>query len=516
MKLKRPSLVPQGSLDRILQAAQQAWHQKDFQQNIELLERASKLAPSNIGILLQLGRMHGLRYDYAAAERCFEQAVRMSPRRTETLALAGAHSRDFRDPKIGERYFQRAAEQKDATPEMLADLAELYERLRRLADAAQLIDRALKLNPACPLALLGRARLERQAGNLAAAEQILRAFPADAHRFIRARAWYELGGILDRRGRYDEAIAAFLEAKAILKPDAAPFAAGLQTIHSRLKLLAESVRPEMFQRWLDFAPNLQPPRRLALLGGHPRSGTTLLEQVLDSHPDVVSAEETEIFIDDAYQQLTRGLPSGTLMLSALEAAQTGTLQSARAAYFRSMEASLGQPVGGRLLIDKNPSLTFLVPALVRVFPEIKLLIALRDPRDVVLSCFMQPFFKIAQTNSAYLTLEGTAEEYAAVMGVWQAVKPLLKNPWLEVRYEDMVDDLESVARKTLGFLDVPWDERVLGFDRHAREKVVRSPTYADVAKPVYKSAMGRWRNYQKYLEPHLEKLEPYVKTFGYE
>ncbi len=516
MKLKRSPLVSQGSLDRILQAAQQAWHQKDFQQNIELLERAVRLAPSNVGIQLQLGRMHGLRYDYAAAGRCFEQAVRMSPHKTETLALAGAHSRDFRDPKIGERYLMRAVEQKDATPEMLADLAELYERLRRLADAAQLIERALKMNPSCALALLGRARLERQAGRLAAAEQILRDFPANAHRFIRVRAWYELGGILDRQGRYDEAMSAFLEAKTILKPDAAPFAAGLQTIHYRLKLLAESVRPEMFQRWFDSGADHQPPRRLALLGGHPRSGTTLLEQVLDSHPDIISAEETEIFLDEAYLQLTRNLPPGTLMLPALEAAQTGVLQQARAAYFRSMDLSLGQPVGGRLLIDKNPSLTFLVPALVRIFPEIKLLIALRDPRDVVLSCFMQPFFQIAQTNSAYLTLDGTAEEYAAVMGVWQTVKPLLKNPWLEARYEDMVDNLESVARKTLDFLDVPWDERVLGFDRHAREKVVRSPTYADVAKPVYKSAMGRWRNYQKYLEPHLKKLEPFVKAFGYE
>jgi tetratricopeptide (TPR) repeat protein len=516
MKLKRPSLVPQGSLDRILQAAQQAWHQKDFQQNIELLERASRLAPSNVSIHLQLGRMHGLRYDYAASEKCFEHAVRISPRKTETLALAGTHSRDFRDPKIGERYFQRAAEQKDATPEMLADLAEIYERRRRLPEAAQLIERALKLNPACPLALLGRARLERQAGRLAAAEQILCAFPANAHRFIRVRAWYELGGILDRQGRYDEAMTAFLEAKEILKPDAAPFAAGLQTIHSRLKFLTESLKPEMFQRWFDSGANLQPSHRLALLGGHPRSGTTLLEQVLDSHPEIVSAEETEIFLDDAYHQLTRELPSGTLMLPVLEAAQPGVLQQARAAYFRSMEASLGQPVGDRLLIDKNPSLTFLIPALVRVFPEIKLLIALRDPRDVVLSCFMQPFFQIAQTNSAYLTLAGTADEYAAVMGVWQAVKPLLKNPWLEVRYEDMVDDLESVARKTSDFLEVPWDERVLGFDRHAREKVVRSPTYADVAKPVYKSAMGRWRNYEKHLAPHLEKLAPFVKAFGYE
>ena len=75
MKLKRPLLISKGSLDRILQAAQQAWHQKDFQQNIELLERASRLAPSNVGIHLQLGRIHGLRYDYAAAERCSQKML---------------------------------------------------------------------------------------------------------------------------------------------------------------------------------------------------------------------------------------------------------------------------------------------------------------------------------------------------------------------------------------------------------------------------------------------------------
>jgi tetratricopeptide (TPR) repeat protein len=500
----------------MLQAAEQAWHQKDFQQNLDLLERASRFDPANTSILLQLGRMHGLRYNYAAAERCFERAIRLAPRRTEAIALAGAYCRDLRNPELGERYLRQAAEAKDATPEMLADLAELFERHRRLPEAAQLIERALHLNPACPMALLGRARLERQAKRLDAAEQILRTFPGSAHRFLRVRAGYELGGILDRQGRYEEAMAAFLETKDILKPDAVPFAASLQTIHARLKLLTESFNPASFQRWLADGVNLPPPRRLALLGGHPRSGTTLLEQVLDSHPDIVSAEETEIFVDECYPQLTRGQPPNSLMLSVLEAAANGTLQAARAAYFRSMDLSLGQPVNGRMLIDKNPSYTFLIPALVRVFPEIKLLIALRDPRDVVLSCFMQPFFQIAQTNSAYLTLGGTAEEYATVMGVWLAVKPLLQNPWLEVRYEDMVDDLESVARRSLDFLGATWDAKVLGFDEHARQKNVRSPTYADVTQPVYKRAVGRWQHYRKYLEPHLEKLEPFVKAFGYE
>jgi hypothetical protein len=93
---------------------------------------------------------------------------------------------------------------------------------------------------------------------------------------------------------------------------------------------------------------------------------------------------------------------------------------------------------------------------------------------------------------------------------------MLEGRYLEVRYEDMVNDLESVARKTLDFLGVPWDAGVLGFDEHARQKVVRSPTYADVTQPVYKRAAGRWRHYQKYIEPGLKMLEPFIKAFGYE
>jgi len=181
-----------------------------------------------------------------------------------------------------------------------------------------------------------------------------------------------------------------------------------------------------------------------------------------------------------------------------------------------MELHLGQPVGTRLLIDKNPSVNFLIPAFIRVFPEIKLLVALRDPRDVCLSCFMQAHLPLSKGSVAYLSLENTIEAYAGVMDLWRTLAPLIKNPFLEVCYEDMVDDLEPVARRALDFLGVPWDARVLGFDEHARNKRVRSPTYADVAQPVFKRARGRWHHYRKYLEPHLEKLEPFVKAFGYE
>jgi tetratricopeptide (TPR) repeat protein len=515
MKLKRPSLLSKGSLQRTFQAVNEAWKQCDFPAAIEMMERASRLNPSNLDILLNLGRLHGMRYNYAAAEACFERALRIAPKKSDMLMAAGRHSRDFNNFTMADNYFKRALEEKNVPPSALVETANFYERLRRSDQAASLVDCVLQSNASCAPALLLRAKLNRQKGQLDTAEQILRALPRNAELAVRVGAAYELGGIFDRQGRYDEAMSAFLTAKAMLQPHAQRSIIELKVMRARIDYLTANAPTDLLKQWFNSSGQFPPPQGLALLGGHPRSGTTLLEQVLDSHPGIVSAEETEIFYNDAYAPLLRDQPDDAGMFTGLAAATAGQLQQSRQNYFRSMELSLGQPIGGRLLIDKNPSYTFLIPALIRIFPEIKLLIALRDPRDVVMSCFMQNL-PLNQTGTAFLSLECTITEYGSLMRTWQTVAARTANPFLEVRYEDMVENLESVARQTLDFLGVNWDARVLGFDEHARNKTVRSPTYADVTQPVYKRAVGRWRHYQKYLEPHLKNLEPFVKAFGYE
>jgi tetratricopeptide (TPR) repeat protein len=516
MKLKRPQLISQGSLNRMLVDADQAWAQLDYQKSLELLERASKLNPSNSWILLTLGQRYGLRYQFSAAERCLETAVRVAPNKGEALATAGRFSTEFDNYPMAERFFRQALEQKNIVPETVARLAELYERLHREQDATAMVERALQLDNACPLARLTQAKLHRQAGKLTDAEQVLRPILASTNHELRIRGWYELGAICDRQGRYDEAMAAFMEAKALSRPNAPPLLPQVRGINQHLEEMQNNVTAEMLARWFDSGrEQLQPAQRLVLLGGHARSGTTLLEQVLDSHPDIVSAEETAIFRYYAYAQLRSQFPNETSMLAGLDGASVETLRQARERYFHFMSLLLDRPLGERVLIDKNPSIQSLIAPFVRIFPEARLIIALRDPRDVVMSNFMLPHWPLTTGTVRFLNLADSVAGYNTVMGVWRTLRPLIKNPWLEVRYEDMVDDLESVARRTLEFLSVPWDERVLGFNEHARKKQMRSPTYADVTQPVYKRARGRWLNYQKYLEPHLEKLEPLVKAFGY-
>jgi len=501
----------------MFQEAAEAWKRQDYQQTIETLERAARLDPANAGVLLDLGRAYGLRYDYGAAERCLEKAARVAPKPVDALTEAGRRCQEFGSHSMATRYFERAAAQKGASPAVFVTLAELSERHAKLDEAAQWLDRAFALDAANPPALLTAARLSRLRGRLEEAESKLRALLEKIPDEIptRVRAWYELGSVLDRQARYDDAMAAFLEAKALLRPAAEPHQATLQGIQARVREMEESISAAVLEHWFQSGESLRPARKLAILCGHPRSGTTLLEQVLDSHPDIVSAEETHILHDEAYLPLSRGHPQSASLLEVLESTPPSALRRARGNYFRFTELFIGRVIGEKLLIDKNPALNVLIPAVGRIFPEARFLIAIRDPRDVCVSCFMQPL-ALNPISSAYLTLAGTVTQYASVMGFWRVILPRIKNGWIEVRYEELVEDLGAASRRTLEFLGVPWHEGVLRFHDHARTKPLRSPSYAEVTKPVFKTAVGRWRNYQRYLEPYLDQLAPFTAAYGYD
>lgn len=379
-----------------------------------------------------------------------------------------------------------------------------------------MVERAARMDRKDPRVLLKEAVLKQQRGQINEAESQFRALLANsaADVLTRVRAAYALAGILDAAGQYDDAMTALLEGKAIQRPQAAALVPPLQQMQKLNKEMALSITSAILDRWRAGSGKLQPPRRLALLTGHPRSGSTLIEQVLDAHSDVISLEETTLIHDEIYRPMGRDFPPGAGIFQMLDSAPPSVLCHLRENYFRCADMFLRQPIGSRLLLDKNPGLNVMVPVLVRVFPETKFLLALRDPRDVVISCFMQAL-TLTPVSSAYLTLEDTIKQYANVMDFWRAMLPRMGDQAMLVRYEEMLDDLPGVARSTLGFVGLGFEESVLKFYEHARTKRVNSPSSAEVKKPLYRTAVGRWRHYEKYLEPYLAGLEPFLKEWDY-
>jgi tetratricopeptide (TPR) repeat protein len=513
--------APRHKPDVRIDKAQRLWNQRRYDEAIWYYERALARDPHNPVLLVDVARAYALRYRYADAEKLVALAQSLHPDDAHLQQMLGRSYVQIQQFDRAILCYRRALELAPSSPERpqtLLELAKMHERLHDLDAARCCVEEALVLAPGFEKARYALANIERRAGELEAAEARWRRL-IDAKRAppgVIADSWYQLASLWDAAGRFDESFKALSSAKEIFSRAATPYLEDAATIAGIGRKTFSTITPEHCARWCSAGSELKPfAGGLALLTSHPRSGTTLLEQVLDSHPGAISADELPIMSQLVYMQLGRKAAVDEPVTHTLDRTTPDDLNQVRQAYWAGMEGALREPIVDRLLLDKNPELTMLLPLVARVFPEMRILFALRDPRDVVISCFMQRL-PLNAVSVHYLTLEGTANKYATTMRAWLQIRDMLQNLWIEVRYEDTVADLESQARKTLEFLGLPWDNVVLEYHRRAQRKHVHSPTYEAVTKPVYTSSINRWRNYAPQLEPCMKILQPFVDAFGYE
>ena len=498
-----------------LQDARALWQREQYDAALDGFDRTLKRHPNHRLALVDAARAFGARYEIDRAEALVERSIELGRGEANVLHLAGQSYRMMHRPDKAIMCFQRAIEADGNLADSHLELAILYERGNRLSEARLHVDECLKLKGEYVEAQLVKARLLRRGGEETSSENILRDLAPNkrSHPIVRAQAWSELSTLLDARGDYDEAFEAAVRSNRLLSQQESAVWKQSQSELANLCHLVETVTSGDFRRWRDAAA-AWPVEPVALLTGPPRSGTTLLEKVLDAHGQVIASDERDAFARYIFPAMLGKRESPLLGADVLEAAATETLLAERKRYLCYMEAALAEPLAGRLLIDKNPSTLMLAPGMLRLFPECRLLVALRDPRDVVLSCFVS-YFPPNTVSVHFLTLQRTAERYVRDMQAWLKLREIIPDGWLEVRYEDLVDDLPSTARRATDFLGLPWDDAVLTYRDRLADRQINSPTYEAVAKPIYRSAIGRWQNYRRPLEPVLSLLEPLVRSLGY-
>jgi hypothetical protein len=168
-----------------------------------------------------------------------------------------------------------------------------------------------------------------------------------------------------------------------------------------------------------------------------------------------------------------------------------------------------------VFVDKLPLNAALLPVIHRLFPNAKIVLALRDPRDCLLSCYQQRFGMNAAMFQL-LRLDTAAAYYDAVMRLVQTCRVKLQIDVHEVRYEAVIADFDTSVGGLLSFLGLPWDDGVRGYAETAKRRVIATPSASQVVQPLYTSSRGKWLNYRRFLEPVLPVLEPWVAAFGYE
>ena len=476
----------------------------DAQEALRLLREAAERKPSDAQLMHHLGIACAEAGDGAGALAAFTRATVLDARNPESWFNLAVLAEERGETEASERAYREALKLAPRHARAMAGLAAILEQQSALEEAAEWCGKALTFDASDPVANLTQAQVDFRSGREATAASRLEALlktPLTPRN--RALAAGRLGAVYDRLGKVQEAWDMFLTAKRALgETSTAPPQDGIYTFDNAARLARHA------DALLARGPAMEGPAPVFLVG-FPRSGTTLLDQILSGHPGLAVLEEK-----DTLQDVLREHALSEAGMQAFLKLDAAGLEQRRRTYWHRVAEFMPARAEDKRFVDKLPLNSLYLPLLKRLFPNARFIFALRDPRDVVLSCFMQSF-ELNEAMRHFLSLDETARWYAAVMGVACSSLGGLADALHRVRYEDVVADTEGEARRLLAFLGLPWDPGVLEFPATAKRRRISTPSYHQVARPIYTSSRERWRQYEPQLAPVMPVLEPFIRLFGY-
>jgi len=400
-----------------------------------------------------------------------------------------------------------------AHAEVRVQLAHVYERTNRLDQAAALLAPVLQGGPSTPL--------QHSKGSHLQATLALRAKNAELARALLLQTgpesdndyghYFQLASVYDKLGDVGAAMDALRVAHereaAERQHDSPEF---FLPDARAMPVKALHVTAGQYAQWPELiAPEMRDSPVFVV--GFPRSGTTLLEQMLDAHPGLQSMDENPFF-----NRLVGILGNhDERILDDLSVLRQYDVDELRKRYNTMVGERIPRDWNTRL-VDKNPLNMLWLPIMHRLFPSSKYILAVRHPCDVILSCYMQSF-RSSSLAAACSTLDRLARAYVETMEQWLEAVDVFKPSVLVSRYEDLVDDVAGQTSRIAAFLELDDASPMLRFDEHARNKsYIATPSYSQVIEPVNRKGLGRWHKYRQYLEPVLPTLEPMIRHWGYD
>ena len=530
-----------------------AWREAGCHQDAEQAYlTALQLAPGNAVVQGNLGLLYKERADYAQARKYLVAAARLLPDDQEICIYAAMTCCECGDNVAAG---QLAAPWRRWLPldvDLSIDLAWMFTQLGRIAEAEELLGGSLQLNGAKPRTAARLVGLLERVNRLDEADRILATLPdpqtlsdpvdrlevisalgvmamrgrdpAAARSLLqrllemtsdpahRGNLYFTMAKACDQQGDTEAALDALARAHAAQMVKAAQLVPelllpGVQPLSPALIRMT----PAQVEAWPLLVRPPSAPRSPIFVVGFPRSGTTMLEQMLDAHPDLASMDE---------QPFLQGVAEEVLGLGLTYPEAIGQLDPAVCEmliqHYWEQVGSVVKLAPGQRLVDKNPLNLLHLPLISRLFPDAPIILALRHPCDVILSCYMQNF-RAPGFQTLCSSLERLAGGYVNGMNYWRYHEALLKPRALHLRYEDLLDSFEAEVERIGCFLELDDATPLRNFHRHAQQKgFISTPSYAQVVQPPNKKAVGRWRRYQKAFQPLLPGLSQIMEHWGYD
>jgi tetratricopeptide (TPR) repeat protein len=493
LRLEPRLAVVHNNLGEVLHEQGQAGEARRF--FVEAMQRE----PNNAHFHTSFAKLLLEQRDLTAAQTHLLTARRLDPRLAEARVLL-AHAY-FEQGRLDDAHKEYRALLADRPNDVAINcrLAEVLLELNQREQALACLRAALHADPNCAHAL---AQLATQLGKLLPAEE-----EAALRRLLdnpnlpdgdRAALLFALAQVCDARREYDQAAQHLTRANHLENSTwqnsgrAYSVEAHANFVERLLKVFA----PAFFERVRGFGLDSELP---VFIVGLPRSGTTLLEQVLASHSRVFGAGELRLARED-FETLGGGSDgrSEGRAFDILETINADGVQGIARGHLDRLNALNNT---AERILDKMPDNYLYVGFMALLYPRARFLHCCRDIRDVAVSCWITHFRDIPWSNDFDLMASRFAQ-YHRVMEHWKTVLP---TPILDVHYEEMVEDLESVARRAVSFLGLEWEPACLEY--HRNQRPVRTASLSQVRQPIYRRSMARWRHYQDALQPLFACLE---------
>jgi Flp pilus assembly protein TadD len=455
--------------------------------------------------LLELGRRQ-------ESARVFEAAMKLDPTSAEAAFGYGWAAERLGALTSAESAFKRALVLNPRYADALAGLSGIASRRRDWRGARALAEQAVALDSRQTDAMMNLARIDIGKGDFVTAEKRLaRILLLPGLRPIAtANAHILLGDALDGQQRYRDAFDTYSEGKSELEALFAADFGGTERQRSPeiVAAMVSEFNSTPTEDW-----RLPPPvastagaRGHAFLLGFPRTGTTLLEQVIATHPDMAALGERPCMIKAELEFMSRA--GGMTRLAAILG---DLLEPFREDYWRRVR-EFGIEAAHKVFVDKHPLSTMRIPLLYKMFPQAKLIFALRDPRDVILSCFRRSFNMNANMYE-FNSIIGAARFYDAVMRAGETYMAVLPVKVHRLRHEDLVADFDTATADMCEFLGVRWTAKLNDFA--LTERPIATPSSVQIGRGLHDEGVGHWRNYRFALEPAAQILKPWIEKFGY-
>ncbi len=505
-------------IDLALGAADAAANHGDFAEAVVRLQEVLSADPDHVIALRNSGDALCFLGRYPEAERAYRRAVQVSPKRADTQLKLGSilHSRgDFAG---AEAALRRAVKLEPRSPNALCALGHTLTAQHRPEDARVCFEKALRVNPRSTGALCGLARLATMDGRFSDADASLRRAlefdpecieaqtwlvqqrrmtPADQDWLERARRllerpltpmeesglYFAIGKYFDDTADYESAFEALQKANEQRKKVSVRYDRA-----ARKDWVDDVVRHYTVEQVATPVDGASESQRPVFVVGMMRSGTTLMEQIIASHPRATGAGELQFWgiLEYKHQDWVRG-----------RASDPGVGATLAQSYLKEL---VRHSSAAERVIDKTPANVDYLGTIHRVLPNARFVYMQRDPVDTCLSCYFQNFINAASFAMDLQDLAHYYGEHHRLVTHWRSVLP--KEVFLEVPYEGLVVDPEAWSRRVLEFIGLEWDPKVLEF--HKTERAVMTASHWQVRQKMYSSSVGRSRHYQKHIGPLLK------------